>query len=168
MERDEGTDVVDKRKETNMEKNRVKISCNPYKKKIEYKRWDLNEELGDYQWENLGPKSKLLTDEKYTKTTIQNYAYEIVTEVEKEYNRGESGLEIVFEGTTEDYEDLKEIVDSAFASKKVTCKRGDLCMEPAIVVKKQIEEVFSNLEKDFDTYTLEETEIKQARSEERR
>lgn len=162
MERDEGTDVVDKRKETNMEKNRVKISCNPYKKKIEYKRWDLNEELGDYQWENLGPKSKLLTDEKYTKTTIQNYAYEIVTEVEKEYNRGESGLEIVFEGTEEDYNDLEEIVDSAFASKKVTCKRGDLCIEPAIVVKKQIEEVFSNLEKDFDTYTLEETEIKQA------
>lgn len=82
-----------------MEKNRVKIICNPYKKSIEYMRWCLDEEMQDYTWKELGDKSTLLTNEKYTNATIQHNAHEIVEEIKNNYDRGNVGLVIEFEGT---------------------------------------------------------------------
>lgn len=139
-----------------MEKNKVKIICNPYEKSIKYMRWCLDEEQDIYIWKDLGSKSQLLTDEKYTNATIQHNAYEIVEEIANEYNRGKVGLELVFDGTKEDYEDLKEVVDKFFCKAKVTCQLGDLYIDSASAVMPEIQNVFFNLAHVFKEYSTKE------------
>lgn len=138
-----------------MEKNRVKIICNPYVKSIKYMRWCLDEELDAYTWKDLGSKSQLLADEKYTNATIQHNAYEIVEEIATEYNRGKVGLELVFDGTQEDYEDLKEVVDKFFCTSGVTCELGDLYIDSACVVMPEIQNIFVNLVQVFNNYSTD-------------
>ena len=83
-----------------MERNKVKIICNPFEKKIEYRRWGIPEGEEEYEWMELGSKSKLLIEKKFTHATIQHNAFEIIDEICEEYNRGNVGLDIVFEGTS--------------------------------------------------------------------
>lgn len=139
-----------------MEKNRVRIICNPYEKSIKYMRWCLDEELDVYTWRDLGSKSQLLSDEKYTNATIQHNAYEIVEEIVSEYNRGKVGLEIVFDGTKEDYDDLKEVVDKFFDQAGISCELGDLYVDSASTVMPEIQKVFINLAQVFKEYSTEE------------
>lgn len=139
-----------------MEKNRVRIICNPYEKSIKYMRWCLEEEQDTYTWKDLGSKSQLLSDEKYTNATIQHNAHEIVEEIASEYNRGKVGLEIVFDGTKEDYEDLKEVVDKFFNQAGVSCEVGDLYIDSASAVMPEIQKVFINLAQVFKEYSTEE------------
>ena len=139
-----------------MEKNRVRIICNPYEKSIKYMRWCLEEEQDTYNWKDLGSKSQLLSDEKYTNATIQHNAHEIVEEIAGEYNRGKVGLEIVFDGTKEDYEDLKEVVDKFFNQAGVSCEIGDLYIDSASAVMPEIQKVFINLAQVFKEYSTEE------------
>lgn len=139
-----------------MEKNRVRIICNPYEKSIKYMRWCLEEEQDTYTWKDLGSKSQLLSDEKYTNATIQHNAHEIVEEIASEYNRGKVGLEIVFDGTKEDYEDLKEVVDKFFNQAGVSCEIGDLYIDSASAVMPEIQKVFVNLAQVFKEYSTEE------------
>ena len=136
-----------------MERNKVKIICNPYKKTITYKRWIFDENDGVYKWDYLGSKSKLIIDKKYTNATIQHNAYEIVSEIVDEYNRGNVGLDIIFEGTKEDYNDLKEVVDEFFSEFGVTCERGDFYINSASEVMPQIQNSFKNLSEFFKEYT---------------
>lgn len=142
-----------------MEKNRVKIICNSYKKSIEYMRWCLDEEQDIYTWGKLGSKSRLLSDKKYKNATIQHNAYDIVKEIASEYNRGTVGVEIVFDGTREDYEDLKEVVDKFFYQAGVSCELGDLYIDSASYVMPEIQNVFGNLAQVFYDYSTEEEEI---------
>lgn len=139
-----------------MEKNRVRIICNPYEKSIKYMRWCLDEEQDTYTWKDLGSKSQLLADEKYTNATIQHNAHEIVEEIATEYNRGKVGLELVFDGTKEDYEDLKEVVDKFFCEAGVICELGDLYIDSASDVMPEIQKVFVNLAQVFNEYSTEE------------
>lgn len=132
-----------------MEKNRVRIICNPYEKTIKYKRWCSEH----YIWKDLGSKSQLLVDEKYTNATIQHNAYEIVKEIANVYFRGKVGLEIVFDGTKEDYEDLKDVVDRFFSDAGVTCEKGDFYIDSASAVMPEIQNVFVNLVQLFSTYS---------------
>lgn len=141
-----------------MEKNRVKIICNPYKKSIEYMRWCLDEEMQDYTWKELGDKSTLLTNEKYTNATIQHNAHEIVEEIKNNYDRGNVGLVIEFEGTKEDYNDLKEVIDNDFCNVGVTCEPGDLYIDSADDVMPEIQKVFINLAQVFANYGTEEVQ----------
>ena len=146
--------------ETIVEKNRVRIICNPYEKSIKYMRWCLDEEQ-ERIWKNLGSKSQLLVDEKYTNATIQHNVYEIIKEIAAEYNRGKVGLEIVFDGTKEDYEDLKEVIDKFFCTQGVTCEIGDLYLDSASDVMPKIQKIFDDLTQVFDEYGSDSDEINQ-------
>lgn len=132
-----------------MERNKVKIICNPYEKTIRYKRWIFDENEGLYKWGDLGSKSKLIVDEKYINATIQHNAYEIVSEIADEYNRGNVGLDIIFEGTKEDYNDLKEVVDDFFFEAGVECEVGDFYINSAMEVMPQIQNFFIRLSEFF-------------------
>ncbi len=44
---------------TIMERNKVKIICNPYEKTIAYKRWEWDDVNG-FQWKDLGSNSNLI------------------------------------------------------------------------------------------------------------
>ena len=142
--------------ENEMEKNKVKIICNPYSKTIDYRRWGLDSSDGTSKWMELGSKSKIITDKKFTHATIQHNAYEIINEIAEEYNRGNAGLEIVFEGTEEDYIDLSDVVEQFFAESGITCINGDFYIELAEIIMPKIQEVFKNLHTYFKEYGSDE------------
>ena len=86
---------------------KFKIRCNPYTKTIGYRRW--NDEKQVYC--NPAPQSKL-TAAKYTKgVTIQNIIQEIFEHIRSDYigdntDWDKINLDICFEGTLEDYNDI--------------------------------------------------------------
>lgn len=130
-----------------MEKNRVKIIYNPYEKAIEYQRWDDESE----QWMGLNNKSKLITNKEFINATIQHNACEIIEELSEEYNRGGIGLDILFEGTEEDYDDLKEVVEIFYSEKNIEIKWGEKYIDSAKTNMPKIKAIFSELQTFFSS-----------------
>lgn len=141
-----------------MERNKVKIICNPFEKKIEYRRWGIPEGEEEYEWMELGNKSKLLIDKKYTHATVQHNAFEIINAICEEYNRGNVGLDIIFEGTNVDYEDLNEVIDKYYKDSDVHVSRGDLYLENAESIMPKIQTVFMEMVQLFGEYKSLEIE----------
>lgn len=142
-----------------MERNRVKIICNPYKKEISYKRWGLiDESTGEFDWIDLGSKSKLITDpdKMFRNVTIQHSASNIIEELVEEYNEGKIGLDIVFEGTDEDYLDFEDIVNRYYQDKGVEVIRGEFYFDSAKSVMNGINKVFSELSQYMFQYRSDE------------
>ncbi len=136
--------------------NMVKIECNPYTKQIKY-YWMDNEEG---EWRQLTSPESPFSKPKFTGTTLQNVAYEIVTELNKTYNPGNIGMEIYFDGTKEDMEDLKSIVERYFNECGIQVKMGETYLLSAVDVKKKIEEIFSDMNQLFKEYP--DNEVTQA------
>ncbi|MCD8396907.1 MAG: dynamin family protein [Lachnospiraceae bacterium] len=127
-----------------MERNKIKIRCNPYTKTISYQQWktDENDVLG---WYDLGNKSPLVLEEKYIHTSIQHSAIEIINRINGAYNRGGRGLTIVFEGTADDYHDIQNIIDRFFADKDVSLEKGEYSIRSAKEIMPEINAIFVNL-----------------------
>lgn len=126
-----------------MDKNRMKIICNPFKKEIEYQWYDSN--IRDYVDNS---ETSELEKPKYKNTTIHNRAYEIVGVINDEKNKGNVGLEIVFTGTSEDYQDFCRAV-STYAQKsgaKIECRKdNEQFYHTASFVMPEIEEQFKKI-----------------------
>lgn len=127
------------------DKNKVRITCDPYTNKIEYKYFDRESE----EWNEVIEES-ILSDDKFKNTSLQNVAYEIVDEFTKKYNPGTTGLNIVFEGTVEDYEYLDGIINSYFNDYGIELTRGTYYFLSAKDAKEEIENIFKNVSKKLD------------------
>lgn len=130
-----------------MNRNKVKIQCNPYSKKIAYYWWDGEEE----DWKEVSTASQLSCEE-YTNATIQNKVNDIIAEVNKSYNVGNVGLDIVFEGTDDDFNDVENVVECYFEKCNISCIKGEKYVYTAAEVMPQIEEIFSGMKTLFEQY----------------
>lgn len=123
-----------------MSKRVFKISYNPYLKKIEYQVKEEGE-----SWQDLGPNSKLIRDSRFSgNISLQHCAMDIVEEIKCQYHP----QKIIFEGTEEDYQDLKNVIDN-FYEEEIFCKKGDYYIESAQNLLPKIEEKFSQLDRTF-------------------
>ena len=85
----------------------IKIKSNPYERKIEY----LSYKEQTAEWEEIqkyNPDSKLREDES-GKSFLPFKIKEIVDIILDEYQAGDELINIVFEGTQEEYEELDKI-----------------------------------------------------------
>ena len=128
-------------------RNKVRISCNPYSKEILYSLWDSEQEI----WCEMSENSAL-TRSDYTKATIQNKAQGILEEINSTYNMGDIGIDIVFEGTRDDYLELEHVRESYFGSFDIKCVLGDRYVIPAEDVMKEIDSIFSKIDSAFEQY----------------
>lgn len=131
------------------DKNLFIIRCNPYTQTIEYKVF--NSETGEFC--NPEDTSDLAKDE-FRKAVLWNKGYEIVSYINEKYNNGNVGMEIVFEGTEENYEFLKEIIDKYFSDnkgKRITIVKGETLRSPEDV-KAIIKRIFNRLKPLFGKY----------------
>lgn len=133
----------------NLEKNRVKISYNPYQKQITYQWLGSNGE-----WEDV-PSESPLSEDRYQNTTLQNSAVEIIDIIDKTYNTGTAGLDIIFEGTGSDYEDLHNIIQCYFGDKNIQCIPSGLVLISADEALTQIKKIFAKVEATFEKYPNE-------------
>lgn len=138
-----------------MTKNSIKIVCNPYiqpktdEQSIKYYKWDNSSE----DWHEITTKESPFHKSEFTNTSIQHKAYEIIDNMNKIYSKGNVGLEIIFEGTKEDMEELQEICNKYFPKEDIQIKLGQRCLKSASHVKKDIECIFNKMSSTFKEHT---------------
>lgn len=126
----------------------MKITCNPYTKEIIYECFE-NEGYINISELSAEYCSELIND-KFTKTTFQNRAYEIVELINKHFNPGNKGLHIDFIGNKDDYEALESVITTYFSDCNIISEKNQQYFNEAPYVMSQIEtrfdEVISTLE----------------------
>lgn len=86
---------------------RIKIISNPYNREIRYKVYnDSSQQWDDLQEKN--PNSRLREDES-GKAFLPFKIKDIVDVIVAEYATRDSAIEIIFEGTSDEYSDLQEV-----------------------------------------------------------
>lgn len=135
----------------NANRNRMRMICNPFMKEIKYQWFDYCR--ADYV--EFKPETSKLAREEYVHATIQNRAYEIASIINEECNVGNVGLDIIFIGTQDDYDDFCKVLDTYYGEKNINCDKDEeqyyntaACVMPKITEK--FHEIKSTLEQDTE------------------
>lgn len=133
-----------------MNRNKVKIRYNSYDKKIEYFWLEQNNE-----WVQVSEDSGLLKKD-YTNVTIQYKLYDIINQINRKYNFGKRGLDIVFEGTKEDFDDVENVVKNYFDKDNIDCVKGNEELISAKDAMPKINNIFEGLNSVLSKYNDDE------------
>lgn len=138
-----------------MEKNKIKICSDPYQKYIEY-FW-YNGEMKE--WENMAEMddSPLNTDD-FISATLSHKIFDIFSEIVTKLYNPQIGIEVIFEGTEDDFTDALSVKNMYFSGYDIELKFGKRRMRTAKGVMPQIEKSYDNLSEFFKEYPDEETE----------
>lgn len=136
----------------NCEPEKIKIIYNPYAQKATYKRWSND------AWIDLGSNSQLNSEQYQNNITLQNRGIDIVRQILEDYDDGTIGVNLVFEGTDNDFEDLKNILKLYFSEKEpeITCTRDNKRLISADDAAQEIESIFAEMEQTFEENLNEE------------
>lgn len=118
----------------------VKIKSNPYERKIEFLSY--KEQTGE--WEEIqesNPDSKLREDES-DKSFLPFKIKEIVDIILEEYFTDSDKVSLVFEGTKEEYEELKKICELPEISDKIVLSKTKTILENAKLILGDTKEIF--------------------------
>ena len=99
-----------------MKRNTIRVVCNPYTNKISYY---LKNELGEW---NVFSGNSPLSRKYYRNTSIAERSVEILRKIDEIYNRKNKGVDILFEGTLENYNLILEVIKNSFTERDITCK----------------------------------------------
>lgn len=138
-----------------MEKNQVKIVCNPYSKRIQY-YW--LEENG--RWVDLceSEDSALNVDRFTVDASLSRNAFALLDVLSKNYYNKSVGLRIIFEGTEDDFTDLDVVRKSHFSDYDIELIKGSRRIKLAKDAMPEIETIFSEVEDYFKEYPDADTE----------
>lgn len=117
----------------------VKIKSNPYERKIEFLSY--KEQTGE--WEEIqesNPDSKLREDES-DKSFLPFKIKEIVDIILEEYFTDSDKVSLVFEGTKEEYEELKKICELPEISDKIVLSKTKTILENAKLILGDTKEI---------------------------
>lgn len=113
-----------------MKRNMLKIVCNPYTNQISYY---FKNEIGEW---NVLSGNSVLSRQFYTNTSMKERAKVIMDKVDEIYNRKNKGLDILFEGTPNNYEYLQGTIKYYFSDRDISCQLGTTKI--AVVGKKSV------------------------------
>ncbi len=122
---------------------KIKIISNPYQKKISYQSWqEASSQWKDINYEN-NSNSKLL-NEKLINSFFPFKVKEIVDEIIKEYQIGNEPIELVFEGTEDEYKELQELCKEEAYIGIITLTKSERRLENARDILPDINELFDD------------------------
>lgn len=121
----------------------MRIICNPYTKEIAYECFE-NDRFINISELSAEYCSELI-NEKFTKTSFQNRAYEIIELINNHFNPGNKGLKIDFIGNKEDFEALESVITIYFSDCNISCVKNQQYYYEAPYVMKQIETRFDDV-----------------------
>lgn len=122
----------------------IKIKSNPYERKIEY----LSYKEQAAEWEeiqNCNPDSKLREDES-GKSFLPFKIKEIVDIILDEYQAGDETINIVFEGTQEEYEELEKICNLPEIGNRIVLSKAKVLLENAKLILSDTKEIFKTVQ----------------------
>lgn len=119
---------------------RIKIVSNPYNREILYSSY--NETLND--WEDISnnnPNSRLREDET-GRSFLPFKIKEIIDIIIDEYYTGSEKVEVVFEGTLDEYAEVESVCNEKGVSEKVSLSKTGTILENARFILKDTKEIF--------------------------
>lgn len=122
----------------------IKLKSNPYERKIEY----LNYKELTSEWEEIqacNPNSKLREDAS-GKSFLPFKIKEIVDIILDEYYAGNEKVNIVFEGTQEEYEELEKICNLPEVADKLILTKAKIILENAKLILSDTKEIFKTVQ----------------------
>jgi len=122
---------------------KVKIISNPYDRDITY--YSFNEVLGDWQESDEDNESGYLRSIEYKKSFLPFRVKEIIDIIISEYGGNNEAIEIVFQGTNEEFREVEKIVLSDEYSEKVKLSRSELYLENARSILNDTKELFQTV-----------------------
>ena len=122
----------------------IKIISNPYEKKISFEKFDdISEEWIPITIEK-NPNSKLLKKD-ITDKFLPFILKAIIDILQEEYVIGDEKLKLVFEGTTDEYDEMASFCSDGKYKGKVVLERSDIYLENARDILPAIIDVFKNV-----------------------
>lgn len=134
-----------------MDRKQLLISSNPYENEIEYTWWNFESD----EWERVRSSSKLASED-FTRTNIRNKCVEIIEEINENFNIGSSGLDIIFEGTEDDFELMNSVLEAYYSKSNILCRRGNHYIQTAEEIMPEIKAVFEDLKNDFKNFETDD------------
>ena len=125
--------------------NKILIKSNPYEQEIRYSRYDDN--VGKYLPITCeDSSSSKLHSINYIKCFFPFKAKEILCHILNEYGDINGNLEIVFEGSSDEFDELLEVQKSDNKFHKTIISKGQEYLEDGRDVIKQINDIFKDIE----------------------
>lgn len=122
----------------------VKIISNPYHKNISFFRYDEASE-GWIEINSVINKNSELIKDEYKTGFFPFIAEELVKIIYKEYYEKDKKLELVFEGSEDEYNDLKMICTSDKYTNDISLKKSDRYLENARIILPEIVKEFQEI-----------------------
>ena len=134
----------------------IKIISNPYLRQITFQK-----QHEDSEWENItintDPNSKLLNDE--IRTGFFPFIVKKITDILlAEYADDDDALQLVFEGTGDEYNELKAVCDEEEYAGRISLQKSDLYLENARDILPEIREIYKDIEVLINSPDLEKSE----------
>ena len=137
---------------------RIKIISNPYKQETQYETYKENSK----EWVDVGlyaPNGKL-REENARKCFLPFNAKEILEVIIDEYYLEAKGqVEIVFEGTKEEYNELLKVSQDKAFEEKIVISRSNRVLDNGKFILNDTKEVFANVKPVIEMVTKDELEI---------
>lgn len=124
--------------------NKIKINSNPYMKEINYSQY--NHQTND--WEDVkyrNPDSKL-RDVESSKTFLPFKIHEILGIIASEYGTKDEKVQVVFEGTQEEYAEVKTTCESPEFVDRLELIKSSNYLENARFIFEDTKDVFEDVE----------------------
>lgn len=137
---------------------KIKIVSNPYKKEIKY--LDYNESSNT--WEDIvnnNPNSKL-RENNSEKTFLPFKFKDIIDIIIDEYYSKSSKVELHFEGTTDEFIELREVCNDSDVSSKINLIQEETSLENARIIFPEIKDFFKDIEPDIYDIIKDDEEVK--------
>ena len=123
---------------------KLKIISNPYKKEIRYQKWQENaEDWVDIDYSNC-KNSKLLSQELST-GFFPFCVKKIVDAIIEEYRVEGESIEIVFEGSADEFKELEAACEYGDSKGIVFAKRSDIRLENARDILPEVKKLFQEM-----------------------
>ena len=136
----------------------IKIKSNPYERKIEYLNY--KEQVGE--WEDIqksNSNSKLREDES-GKSFLPFKIKEIVDIIINEYYVNGEKVHILFEGTQEEFEELKKICHMPDMSEKIVLTKEKVILENAKLILSDTKEIFQTVQPIIKKIVRDDEDVK--------
>lgn len=136
----------------------IKIISNPYKQEIQYETYKENSQ----EWVDVGlyaPNGKL-REENARKCFLPFNAKKILEVIVDEYYLETKGpVEIVFEGTKEEYNELLKVSQEKAFEQKITISRSNRVLDNGKFILNDTKEIFASVKPVIEEVTQDELEI---------
>ena len=122
----------------------IKIKSNPYEREIKY--FSYQKQSGEWkEIQESNPNSKLREDES-EKSFLPFRIKKIVDILLKEYYTNSEKVNIVFEGTQEEYETLEKVCALSGTGDKISLTKANIILENAKLILSDTKEIFKTVQ----------------------